>query len=51
MRLTESEFGTSLACRDKQQAARLSIPLGFWVFPGEHQSGRFFFIPMRSAVI
>jgi hypothetical protein len=27
----------------QDKAARLNVPLGFWVFPGDNRSGRFFF--------
>jgi hypothetical protein len=32
-------FGSS-----QDKATRLNVPLGFWVFPGDNRSGRFFFL-------
>lgn len=32
----------------QDKAARLNVPLGFWVFPGDYRSGRFLFSPLST---
>lgn len=42
-------YGSFSASQDK--AARLNVPLGFWVFPGDNRSGRFFFFDLSSIAL
>ena len=39
----DGNFFLWLASVSQDKAARLNVPLGFWVFPGDNRSGRFFF--------
>ena len=40
----------SCLCGSQDKAARLNVPLGFWVFPGDVLSGRLFFFFVHPAL-